>query len=219
MMFRSNRPRAGRSRERPVLITIPDDRAVTGVGLKPGLELELLRSEVLAARGYSEVDGDGPAVHPAIMYDFIGASNRILRCSKETPKESGHSPIISTNPSSRTTRLIAPSPAGLSLGFCIVAIVTPKGANRPVSPSFGQWLYNLQGYRRSRPRPPPKPPDRFSRGLASLTVRVRPSRSVPFRASIAFSASAESISTKPKPFDRPVILYRNNPGGFDGPVG
>ena len=30
------------------------------------------------ARGYPEVDGDGPEVHPAIMYDFIGRSNRAL---------------------------------------------------------------------------------------------------------------------------------------------
>ena len=46
-------------------------------------EFGLLRSEVLAARGYSEVGGGGPAVHPAIMYDFIGASNRTLRCSQK----------------------------------------------------------------------------------------------------------------------------------------
>ena len=61
-----------------MLISIPDDRAIAGVDLKPSLELGLLRSEVLAARGYSEVDGDRPAVHPAIMYDSIGRSNRAL---------------------------------------------------------------------------------------------------------------------------------------------
>ena len=36
------------------------------------------------------------------MYDFIDRSNKTLQDSTETPKESGHSPIISTNPSSRT---------------------------------------------------------------------------------------------------------------------
>ena len=36
------------------------------------------RSKVLAARGYPEVDGNGPVIHPAIMYDFIGRSNRAL---------------------------------------------------------------------------------------------------------------------------------------------
>ena len=82
-------------------ISIPDDRAVSGVGLKPTLEFGLLRSEVLTARGYPEVDGDGPEVHPAIMYDFIGRSNRALWAHRNT-KESGHRTIISTNPSSRT---------------------------------------------------------------------------------------------------------------------
>ena len=67
-------------------ISIPDDRAVSGVGLKPTLEFGLLRSEVLTARGYPEVDGDGPEVHPAIMYEFIGASNQTLQGSAETPK-------------------------------------------------------------------------------------------------------------------------------------
>ena len=42
------------------------------------------------------------------MYDFIGASNQTLQGSTE-PKESGHSPIISTNPSSRTLGLILSS--------------------------------------------------------------------------------------------------------------
>ena len=59
-------------------ISIPDDRAVSGVGLKPTLEFGLLRSDVLTARGYPELDGDGPEVHPAIMYDPIGRSNRAL---------------------------------------------------------------------------------------------------------------------------------------------
>ena len=67
-------------------ISIPDDRTVSGVGLKPTLEFELLRSEILTARGYPEVDGDGPEVHPAIMYDFIGASNQTLQGSTETPR-------------------------------------------------------------------------------------------------------------------------------------
>ena len=57
-------------------ISIPDDRAVSGVSLKPTLEFGLLRSEVLTARGYPEVDGDGPVVHPAIMYDFIGPQSQ-----------------------------------------------------------------------------------------------------------------------------------------------
>ena len=67
-------------------ISIPDNRAVSGVGLKPTLECGLLRSEVLTARGYSEVDGDGPAVHVAIMYDSIGRSNRALWCSQKPQK-------------------------------------------------------------------------------------------------------------------------------------
>ena len=67
-------------------ISIPDDSAVSGVGLKPTLEFGLLRSEVLTARGYPEVDGDGPEVHPAIMYDFIGRSNRALWCSQKPPR-------------------------------------------------------------------------------------------------------------------------------------
>ena len=37
----------------------------------------------LTARGYPEVDGDGPEVHPTIMYDFIGRSNRALWCSQK----------------------------------------------------------------------------------------------------------------------------------------
>ena len=61
-------------------------RAVSGVGLKPTLEFGLLRSEVLTARGYPEVDGDGPEVHPAIMYDFIGRSNRALWGSQKPPR-------------------------------------------------------------------------------------------------------------------------------------
>src|SRR5262245_63534694 len=70
-------------------------------------------------------------------------------------------------------------------------------------------------YQRLRPPPPPllspplspPNPDRFSCGRASLTVRLRPSRSVPFKAWIALWASSlELISTKPNPRDRPVNL-------------
>ena len=83
-------------------ISIPDDRAVSGVGLKPTLEFGLLRSEVLTARGYPEVDGDMARrfTRPLCTIssvDQIGHSG-----AHRNPKESGHSPIISTNPSSRT---------------------------------------------------------------------------------------------------------------------
>src|SRR6185312_12926017 len=37
------------------------------------------------------------------------------------------------------------------------------------------------------PPPPPKPPGRSVLGFASLILRVRPPRSVPFKAAIAFS--------------------------------
>ena len=47
-------------------IAIPDDRAVVRVGLQPSLEFGLLRSEVLASRGYPEGDDDGPAGEPVI---------------------------------------------------------------------------------------------------------------------------------------------------------
>src|SRR6266446_247909 len=58
--------------------------------------------------------------------------------------------------------------------------------------------------RLSRP-PPPPPPD--SRGLASLTLRLRPLRSLPSNSAIALAASPElSISTKPKPLDWPENL-------------
>src|SRR5215475_7064372 len=69
-----------------------------------------------------------------------------------------------------------------------------------------------KNYQRLRPPPPPPlrsppNPDRLSWGRASLTVMLRPSNSVPFRAWIAFWASAlELISTKPKPLDRPENL-------------
>src|ERR1019366_4181144 len=54
-----------------------------------------------------------------------------------------------------------------------------------------------------KPRPPPPPPWGF--GRASLILSARPSRSVPFRAAMARSASAESvISTNAKPRERPV---------------
>lgn len=43
-------------------------------------------------------------------------------------------------------------------------------------------------------------------GRASFTVSTRPSSSLPFHIEIADSASASSISTKPKPRDRPVIF-------------
>ena len=54
------------------------------------------------------------------------------------------------------------------------------------------------------PPPPPPPPPRW-RSLASFTLRLRPPRSLPSRARIASSAAlASSISTKPKPRERPV---------------
>src|SRR5208283_3164764 len=57
------------------------------------------------------------------------------------------------------------------------------------------------------PRPPP-PPSRRGRsafGRASLTVRLRPPRLVPFRASIALVADSSSfISTKANPRGCPV---------------
>ena len=100
------------------------DRAVSGVGLKPTLEFGLLRSEVLTARGYPEVDGDGPEVHPAIMYDFIGRSNRALWGSQKPQKNQDTAQLFQ-----RTLQvghcLIASGPAALSVGFCTVAIVTP----------------------------------------------------------------------------------------------
>ena len=105
-------------------ISIPDDRAVSGVGLKPTLEFGLLRSEVLTARGYPEVDGDGPEVHPAIMYDFIGRSNRALWGSQKPQKNQDTAQSFQ-----RTLQvghcLIASGPAALSVGFCTVTIVTP----------------------------------------------------------------------------------------------
>ena len=58
------------------------------------------------------------------------------------------------------------------------------------------------------PPPPPPPPPLRGRsvlGLASLIVKVRPPKSVPFKAAVAFSASpAFVISTKAKPRERPV---------------
>src|SRR5262249_53741988 len=50
------------------------------------------------------------------------------------------------------------------------------------------------------PRPPPPPP---SRGLASLTVSVRPSSCAPFIAAMAWSAPSD-ISTNANPRGRPV---------------
>src|SRR5262245_37540684 len=57
---------------------------------------------------------------------------------------------------------------------------------------------------RGPPRPPPPPPPLLF-GRASLTVIVRPSSSVPFRASTAARASASLfIDTKANPRGRPV---------------
>src|SRR3989442_1187340 len=56
--------------------------------------------------------------------------------------------------------------------------------------------------------PPPPPPGRFSWGLASFTVILRPFIWVPFSAVIAFwASSAVAISTNPNPRDWPV--YRS----------
>ena len=58
-------------------------------------------------------------------------------------------------------------------------------------------------------RPPPKPPPRGRsvRAWASLTVRLRPLRSLPLRPAMALSASSLfGISTKPKPRDSPLNL-------------
>ena len=56
-----------------------------------------------------KVDGDGPEVHAAIMYDFIGRLNQTLQGSTETPKnrdtaqsfqptlQVGHSPDLSSS--------------------------------------------------------------------------------------------------------------------------
>ena len=46
-------------------------------------EFGSLRSEILVARGYLEVDGDLPTLHLAIIYDSIGASNPALSCSQK----------------------------------------------------------------------------------------------------------------------------------------
>src|SRR5436309_15663370 len=56
------------------------------------------------------------------------------------------------------------------------------------------------------PRPPPPPPPklRSARGRASLTLIVRPLTSVPLKRSIALLPASVSISTKPKPRERPV---------------
>src|SRR5262245_272909 len=73
-------------------------------------------------------------------------------------------------------------------------------------------LLKNENYQRLRPllllsRPPPPRLSRLAIGLASLTVSVRPSSCVPFKATIAFCASLpEPISTKPKPRDWPVNL-------------
>ena len=84
-----------------------------GVGLKPSLKLGLL-----------EVDGDGPTVHVAIMYDSIGRSNRALWGSQKPQKNQD-----TVQSFQRTLQvghcLIASGPAALSVGFCTVAIVTP----------------------------------------------------------------------------------------------
>ena len=59
------------------------------------------------------------------MYDFIGASNQTLRGSTETPKNQDTAQSFQ-----RTLQvghcLIASGPADLSVGFCTVAIVTPR---------------------------------------------------------------------------------------------
>src|SRR5438445_484200 len=80
----------------------------------------------------------------------------------------------------------------------------------PVSPRrllVGTASYQRLPAPRSAP-PPPPPPGRFSWGLASFTVIVRPFIWVPFSAVIAFwASSAVAISTTPNPRDWPV--YRS----------
>jgi hypothetical protein len=85
-----------------------------------------------------------------------------------------------------------------------------------------QRLFNIPGvdfYLQDRP-PPPYPPPRFPLlppppnperppsvfGRASFTVIVRSMRVEPFMVEIAFAASSSDvISTKPNPFDLPVV--------------
>ena len=82
------------------------------------------RSKVLAARGYPEVDGDGPAVHPAIYVRFHRSIKSGTLGLTETPKNQDTAQSFQ-----RTLQvghcLIASGPADLSVGFCTVAIVTP----------------------------------------------------------------------------------------------
>src|SRR5689334_11592601 len=78
--------------------------------------------------------------------------------------------------------------------------------NRPRD--LGQTAYQ-RGSRRWRENPPPPPlkppPPPWGLGRASLTFRFRPSRLLPLRAAIAWSAcEASDISTKAKPRERPV---------------
>src|SRR2546426_2536320 len=74
---------------------------------------------------------------------------------------------------------------------------------------IAEEAYCVSYYRSRRPPPPPPrgpPPPKslLTIGFASLTVRARPSRSEPLNPVIALLASSSLISTKPKPFERPV---------------
>ena len=89
------------------------------------------------ARGYPEVDGDGPAVHPAIYVRFHRSIKSGTLALTETPKNQDTAQSFQ-----RTLQvghcLIASGPADLSVGFCTVAIVTPGSVYSPyVCETFG----------------------------------------------------------------------------------
>ena len=105
-------------------ISIPDDRAVSGVGLKPTLEFGLLKIGGLDGSwipgGRRRWTGGSPG-HYVRFHRSIKSGSLVLA---ETPKNQDTAQSFQ-----RTLQaghcLIAPGPADLSVGFCTVAIVTP----------------------------------------------------------------------------------------------
>src|SRR5919106_147828 len=79
-----------------------------------------------------------------------------------------------------------------------------RGSGRLLLPPRSLRPRVLPKPERLPPKPRPPPP-RFSRGLASLTFKARPPRSLPLNCSIAEVASCSlDISMKANPFERPV---------------
>ncbi len=112
-----------------------------------------------------------------------------LQCGPDVPESYRGVPKKPTREIPSICTGAVPAHLGDKYRTAPVRLEYSRGANRPEAPL--EFL-KILAYQRSRPPPPPPPPPplRGSCGLASLTVRLRPSRSVPLSLSIACWASS-----------------------------